>query len=54
MPTGDYIEGTFSGSWNEGLKINGMFKKTTVHIDTKKSKRKLYIPSGYIIFQFGK
>ena len=45
MPTGDYIEGIFSGSWNEGLKINGMFKKTAMQYEPKKSKLTLHIPS---------
>lgn len=47
MPTGDTIEGIFSGSWNEGLKINGMFKKTAVQYDNKKSKLKIHIPSSH-------
>lgn len=47
MPTGDYIEGIFSGSWNEGLKINGMFKKTAMQYEPKKSKLTLHIPSSH-------
>lgn len=29
MPNGDHIEGTFQGSWNEGLKVNGVYQKGT-------------------------
>ncbi|ESO94409.1 hypothetical protein LOTGIDRAFT_145057, partial [Lottia gigantea] len=28
LPSGDKIQGVFNGSWNEGLKINGMFNKS--------------------------
>lgn len=31
----DIIEGMFSGLWNEGLKISGVFKKVE-YIDSKK------------------
>ncbi|XP_071148422.1 alsin-like isoform X3 [Mytilus edulis] len=47
MPTGDSIEGIFSGSWNEGLKINGMFKKSDGQQETKKAKLKVQIPSSH-------
>ncbi|XP_061189160.1 alsin-like isoform X2 [Saccostrea echinata] len=36
MPNHDTIEGTFSGSWNEGLKINGVFKKAAYSEVNKK------------------
>ena len=28
FPSGDKIDGTFSGTWNQGLKISGTFHKT--------------------------
>lgn len=40
MPNRDTIEGVFSGSWNEGLKINGVFKKAE-YTDSKKTGHKL-------------
>ena len=27
MPNGDYIEGIFNGSFNEGIKVNGTYRK---------------------------
>lgn len=27
MPNGDYIEGTFTGQWGDGIRINGTFHK---------------------------
>ena len=27
MPNGDYIEGTFTGQWGDGIRINGSFHK---------------------------
>ncbi|KAL3854212.1 hypothetical protein ACJMK2_013489, partial [Sinanodonta woodiana] len=45
FPNGDKIEGAFTGSWNEGLKINGSFIKSSMNksisstssVDTKSS-----------------
>ncbi len=36
MPNGDYIEGHFSGSFAEGIKVNGMFHKSAEPIHEKK------------------
>jgi len=30
LPNGDYIEGQFSGSFSDGIKVNGMFRKAAV------------------------
>jgi len=30
LPNDDYIEGQFSGSFTDGIKVNGMFRKATV------------------------
>jgi amyotrophic lateral sclerosis 2 protein len=27
LASGDQIEGTFHGDWNEGIKVNGIFRK---------------------------
>ena len=27
FPSGDWLEGTFAGMWNEGLKVNGTFNR---------------------------
>ncbi|XP_041374852.1 alsin-like isoform X2 [Gigantopelta aegis] len=35
LPTGDKIEGHFSGSWNEGLKINGTFIKNVESFENR-------------------
>uniref|UniRef100_K1R9I4 Alsin n=1 Tax=Magallana gigas TaxID=29159 RepID=K1R9I4_MAGGI len=40
MPNRDTIEGMFSGSWNEGLKISGVFKKAE-YTDSKKTGHRL-------------
>ena len=34
-PGGDYIEGTFSGTWADGIKINGVLQRgaSTTHGD---------------------
>ena len=36
MPNGDYIEGHFSGTFTEGIKINGMFHKAAEPIHERK------------------
>ena len=28
LPNGDYIEGSFSGTFSDGVKVNGMFYKS--------------------------
>lgn len=30
LPNGDYIEGQFSGSFSDGIKVNGMFRRASV------------------------
>jgi len=30
LPNGDYIEGQFNGSFSDGIKVNGMFRKATL------------------------
>ena len=30
MPNGDYIDGTFTGQWGNGIRINGTFHKLEV------------------------
>ena len=36
LPNGDYIEGHFSGSFLEGIKVNGTFYKATDAITERK------------------
>ncbi len=36
MPNGDYIEGHFSGSFSEGIKVNGMFHKASEPVHERK------------------
>ncbi|XP_069108324.1 alsin-like [Argopecten irradians] len=45
LPTGDKIDGTFNGSWNEGLKINGTFHKT-VSPDERRSTHNVGLSSS--------
>ena len=39
MPNGDFIEGTFTGQWGEGIRINGTFHKLETTGTTSKSLR---------------
>ncbi|XP_060076194.1 alsin-like [Ylistrum balloti] len=45
LPTGDKIDGTFNGSWNEGLKINGTFHKTLT-IEERRSNHPIGLNSS--------
>lgn len=40
LPNGDYIEGMFNGSFSEGIKVNGTFRKASV-VDQNSSNSKL-------------
>ncbi|XP_021370845.1 alsin-like isoform X2 [Mizuhopecten yessoensis] len=46
LPTGDKIEGTFNGSWNEGLKLNGTFHKTSTP-DERRSNHTVGLSSSH-------
>jgi amyotrophic lateral sclerosis 2 protein len=36
FPNGDTIDGQFTGAWSEGIKVNGVLKKSIVNVnDTK-------------------
>ena len=39
MPNGDFIDGTFTGQWGEGIRINGTFHKLETTGTTYKSLR---------------
>lgn len=39
MPNGDYIEGTFTGQWGEGIRINGTFHKLEATSTVRTSPR---------------
>nr|KAG5713439.1 hypothetical protein BaRGS_024987 [Batillaria attramentaria] len=47
LPTGDQLEGTFNGSWNEGLKISGTFIKCTNNLPDRKFPLSHGIQSKY-------
>jgi len=34
LPNGDYIEGQFNGSFSDGIKVNGMFRKAAIDHST--------------------
>ena len=34
LPNGDFIEGQFNGSFSDGIKVNGMFRKATIDHST--------------------
>ena len=50
LPTGDKIEGHFSGSWNEGLKINGTFIKSMESQDHR-SHHSLETSSKWVVMK---
>lgn len=39
LPNGDFIEGTFTGQWGEGIRVNGTFHKTETTGPTSRSPR---------------
>ena len=41
MPNGDYIEGTFTGPWGDGIRINGTFHKLEAGGSANKTTRSL-------------
>lgn len=41
MPNGDYIEGTFTGTWGDGIRINGTFHKLEAGGSANKTTRSL-------------
>lgn len=41
MPNGDYIDGTFTGQWGNGIRINGTFHKLEVTGKASNSPRSL-------------
>ena len=36
MPNGDYIEGSFHGSFQDGIKVNGTFYKAAESVTERK------------------
>ncbi|XP_076459413.1 LOW QUALITY PROTEIN: alsin-like [Babylonia areolata] len=47
LPTGDQLDGTFSGSWNEGLKISGTFIKSQYSTPERRVQMSPSIKSKY-------
>ena len=41
MPNGDYIEGSFSGLWGDGIRITGTFFKSESQPDARASVGRL-------------
>jgi len=41
MPNGDYIDGTFTGQWGNGIRINGTFHKLEATGKVSNSPRSL-------------
>lgn len=39
MPNGDFIEGTFTGQWGDGIRVNGTFHKVETTGTNKRSSR---------------
>jgi len=39
MPNGDFIEGTFTGQWGDGIRVNGTFHKLETTGTTNRSSR---------------
>ena len=36
LPNGDFIEGSFNGSFTEGIKVNGTFRKALEPVTERK------------------
>jgi len=55
LPNGDYIEGQFNGSFSDGIKVNGMFRKDALDHSTDNrlvtSGNNLTFPK-YVLFCF--
>lgn len=47
LPTGDQLDGNFSGSWNEGLKISGTFIKSNYSTPERRVQTSPSIKSKY-------
>ena len=48
MPNGDFIEGTFTGLWGDGIRVNGTFHKLETTGATSRTPR-YAVPFLYLL-----